>query len=107
MSVCLFLSLGIGTLAFDTRLGLYSDPPSPEGLKFIAVVHDFLDLSQKLLFSIPSNLLRPYMDTPALKKLFKAGDEILDIGEVFIDRKMKELKEMTSNGIASPGKGTT
>ena len=70
MFVCLFLSVGIGTMAFDTRLGLYSDPPSPEGLKFIAAVHDFFDLSQKLLLSIPSNLMRPYMDTPALKKFF-------------------------------------
>ena len=103
--VCLFLSLGIGTMAFDTRLGLYSDAPSPEGLKFIAAVHDFFDLSQKLLVSIPSNMLRPYMDTPALKKFFEAADEILDIGEIFINRKMKELKEMKGKGIESPGKG--
>ncbi|XP_015780625.1 PREDICTED: cytochrome P450 27C1-like [Acropora digitifera] len=94
----------IGTMAFDTRLGLYSDPPSPEGLKFIAAVHDFFDLSQKLLLSIPSNLMRPYMDTPALKKFFTAADEILDIGEVFVNRKIKELEEMSNKGIESPGK---
>ena len=105
MFVCLFLSVGIGTMAFDTRLGLYSDPPSPEGLKFIAAVHDFFDLSQKLLLSIPSNLMRPYMDTPALKKFFTAADEILDIGEVFVNRKMKELEEMSNKGIESPGQG--
>lgn len=103
--VCLFLSLGIGTMAFDTRLGLYSDPPSPEAQKFIVAVQDFFELSQKLLLSIPSNRLRPYMDTPTLKKFFKVADEILDIGKVFVDKKVKELKETTSKGIESSGKG--
>ena len=105
MFVCLFLSLGIGTMAFDTRLGLYSDPPSPEAQKYIVAVQDFFELSQKLLLSIPSNLLRPYMDTPTLKKFFKVADEILDIGKVFVDKKVKELKETTSKGIESSGKG--
>ncbi|XP_015780624.1 PREDICTED: cytochrome P450 10-like [Acropora digitifera] len=94
----------IGTMAFDTRLGLYSDPPSPEAQKFIVAVQDFFELSQKLLLSIPSNLLRPYMDTPTLKKFFKVADEILDIGKAFVDRKVKELKETTSKGIESSGK---
>ena len=99
------LSSGVGTMAFDTRLGLYRDQPPPEALKFIQAVHDFFLLSQKLLLSIPSNLVRPYMDTPAVKKLFKVADDILDIGEGFIHKKMKELKELANNGDKSSGKG--
>lgn len=94
----------VGTMAFDTRLGLYRDQPPPEALKFIQAVHDFFLLSQKLLLSIPSNLVRPYMDTPAVKKLFKVADDILDIGEGFIHKKMKELKELANNGDKSSGK---
>ena len=43
-------------------------------------------------------MIRPYMDTPALKKFFKYADAIIDIGQVFVDRKMRELKQMAEKG---------
>jgi len=89
----------IGTLAFDARLGLYEDPPKQEALKFIEEVQNFFRLSHKLMFSIPSTIARKYVDTPTFKKFLECGDTVLDLGQSFVDRKMKELKEMTEKGI--------
>ncbi|XP_015780617.1 PREDICTED: cytochrome P450 27C1-like [Acropora digitifera] len=88
----------IGTVAFNTRLGLYQDPPPEKALKFIEAVDTFFIQTQKML-NLPSAMMRQYIDTPALKKFFKAADDIVDIGEYFISNKMKELKEMTEKGI--------
>ena len=55
--------------------------------------------------SVPSVMMRRYIDTPALKKFFKAADDIVDIGEYFISNKMKELKEMTEKGIEPSDEG--
>ncbi|XP_073228660.1 cytochrome P450 27C1-like [Porites lutea] len=90
---------GISTVAFDTRLGLYDDSPPPEALLFIREVQNFFALSHKLLFSAVSRFARQYFDTPLLKRFLKCGDTILDIGQGFVDKKMKELKEMTEKGI--------
>ena len=99
MTVFYNYSLGIGTLAFDTRLGLYEDPPPSEALKFIEEVQNFFALSHKLLFSIPSTIARRYVDTPMFKKFLKCGDTVLDIGQGFVNKKMAELKEMAEKGI--------
>lgn len=93
-----FLS-GVGTVAFDSRLGLYEDPPSREALRFIEEVQNFFTLSHKLLFSVTSRFVRQYVDTPTLKKFWKTADAVFEIGQGFVDRKMKELKEMADKGI--------
>ena len=74
-------------------------------MKFIKAVDMFFTQSQKILFSLPSAMMRRYIDTPALKKFFKAADDIVDIGEYFISNKMKELKEMTEKGIEVSDEG--
>lgn len=96
---------GIGTVAFDARLGLYEQPPKDEALKFIEEVQTFWTLTQKLMFSVPSNMVRPYMDTPTLKKFHKCADTIINIGQGFVDKRMRELKEMAEKGI-DPSDGT-
>ena len=88
-------------MAFDVRLGLYDDPPKKEALKFIDAVQNFLLLTHKLVFSIPSSIIRPHVDTPAFKKFLKYADTILDIGQGFVDKKTKELKEMAEKGFKS------
>ena len=108
MQLSLFVYIfksGIGTVAFDARLGLYEDSPPKEALQFIEEVQNFFTLSHKLFFSIPSRIARQYMDTPTFKKFLRCGDAILDIGRGFVDKKMRELKEMTEKGI-DPSDGT-
>ena len=48
-------------------------------------------------------MVRRYIDTPVLKKFFKAADDVWEIGHDFIDKKMRELKEMTENDIEPSG----
>ena len=86
---------GIGTVAFDARLGLYEDHPPEQALTFIKEIQNFFSLSHKLLFSAVSRFARQYIDTPTLKKFFKCGDTIREIGLGFIQKKMREIKEMT------------
>ena len=102
-SINILLSPGIGTVAFDTRLGLYEDPPPQEALKFIDAVQNYFELTHKLMLSIPSKMVRPYIDTPALKRFFKAADDILEIGQGFVDNKMRDLKELTEKDIKPSG----
>ncbi|XP_068714941.1 cytochrome P450 27C1-like [Montipora foliosa] len=94
-----FSTESIGTVAFNTRLGLYQDSPPEKAVKFIEAVDAFMGQTQKIMMSGVSTFLRRYIDTPALKKFFKASDDIIEIGEYFISNKMKELKEMTEKGI--------
>ena len=85
---------GIGTVAFDARLGLYEEPTPEEALTFIKEVQNFFSLSQKLLFSAVSRFARQYIDTPTLKKFFKCSDTVLEIGRGFVEKKMREIKKM-------------
>ena len=96
-----FACTGIGTVAFDTRLGLYDDPIPPEALQFINEVQNFFALSHKLIFSAAHRIAGPYIDTPLFKKFLKCGDTILDIGQGFVEKKMMELKEMAEKGTDS------
>ena len=76
-------------------------------MKFIEAVDIFMVQTQKIMMGGVSTFLRRYIDTPALKKFFKACDDIVEIGEYFISNKMKELKEMTEKGIEPSDEGKT
>lgn len=98
--VTFYMFKGAGILAFDARLGLYEDPPTEEAMKFIQGMHDFLLLSHQLFFSVSYRMAQRFnIDTPKLKKFFKTADVLIDIGEIFVDKKMRELKEMAEKGI--------
>ena len=90
---------GVGTLAFDTRLGLYEDPPPQVALEFTEAVNNSLELSQQLTFNIFSRIAYQYIDTPVFKKFLKNADLILEIGHSFVEKKMRELKEMDEKGV--------
>ena len=94
---------GIITLAFDTRIGLYEDPPKDEALKMSELIREHLDLSQKLIFNIVSRFASQYIETPTLKKFYKCADASFDMGLALIDKKMRELKEMEEKGILASG----
>ena len=66
--IVIFLFLGIGTVAFDSRFGLYEDTPPQEALDFTKAVNDFFELSQQLLYSILNRVALKYVDTPKYKK---------------------------------------
>ena len=97
--IVIFIFLGIGTVAFDSRFGLYEDTPPQEALDFTKAVNDFFELSQQLLYSILNRVALKYIDTPKYKKFSKNYDTILEIGQRFVEKKMMEVKDMTEKGI--------
>ena len=86
-------------MAFDNRFGLYEDAPPRDALEFTKAVDDFFELSQQLMLNVLQRVASRYMDTPMYKKFSKVQDTILDIGQRFVNKKMKELKEMADRGI--------
>ena len=96
-----FLSSGIGTCAFDTRLGLYEDPPNKQGVHFINTVRKRFELSQQLTFNPVGKVASQYFETPTLKKFLKASDDLFDIGQDLVKQKLRELKKETGKGLNS------
>ena len=96
-----FLFPGIGTFAFDTRLGLYEDPPNKQGVHFINTVRKRFELSQQLTFNPVGKVASQYFETPTLKKFLKASDDLFDIGQVLVKQKLRELKDETEKGLHS------
>ena len=66
---------------------------------YIYKYDDFFELSQQLMLNVLQRAASRYMDTPMYKKFSKAQDTVLDIGQRFVNKKMKELKEMADRGI--------
>ncbi len=93
----MLIILGVGTLVFDTRIGLYDDPPSEVAIKFIHAVHDTFASLHILLFGFVEKSFLPYMDTPAFKKLSKSLDTQNEVAMMYINKKMKELEEMANS----------
>lgn len=90
---------GIATLVFNTRLGLYEDQPPQLALKFTEVVNNFFELSHKLLFNPLSRIARQYFDPPTFKKFLENADAFMETGQGIVDKKTRELTEMTEKGI--------
>ena len=97
-----FLSSGIGTFAFDTRLGLYQDPPNKKGVHFINTVRKRFELSQQLTVNPVGKVASQYFETPTLKKFLKASDDLFDIGQDLVNQTRMELKKEAEKGLNSP-----
>ena len=85
-------------MVFDTRVGLYNDPPSEEALRFIGSIHDTFQSLHAFVFGIVEKNLFQYMNTPNFVKLERALDTSFEIGRGYIDKKMKDLEEMAHKG---------
>ena len=79
---------------FDTRVGLYEDPPNADATRFIRAVLDMFENGHHLFFGILEKKLLPYVETPSYKKVCSAMDTTNEICLMFVERKKKELQEM-------------
>lgn len=80
----------IGTYVFDTRIGLYDDPPNEDALTLIENVRAFITETGKLESVVP---LYKYVDTPSWKRFCDAQDKTIAIGEKYVNRKIKQINE--------------
>ena len=74
---------------------MFNDPPNEEAVRFINGVQEALESMQILVFGFVEKNLLPYVDTPSFKKFCKAVDGNDEILRMFINKKIKELEDMT------------
>jgi len=86
----------VGTYVFDARIGLFDDPPSEQGTRFIQAVHDFFDNSHYLMMDVVERTLYSFAETPKFRKICQALDVTHEIGYKFVDDKIKELANMAT-----------
>ena len=81
---------------FDASIGLFDDPPSKKGTRFIQAVHDSFDNSHYLMFDAVERTFYSFANTPKFRKVCQALDVMNDIGYKFVDDKIKELDKMAT-----------
>ena len=82
---------------FNTRVGLYEEPPREELLRFIQAVQDFFFYLHRLETGV-ERLLFQYIDTPSWKKFRSAQDTLIEVGQLYVDKTMKKLEESSLKG---------
>ena len=78
---------------------LYEDAPTQEDQRFTLQLENFLKFLHKLIFNLPSTVAGKYIDKFAFKKFLKCGNAAFEISQGFVDKEMKELKEMEDKRI--------
>jgi len=89
--------LGFGTIAFDTRVGLYDDPPNKEIVKMIEATKETVKYWGKSSRGLESLLFR-FVTTPSYRKFCKVQDIAIGISQRIVDEKVSELKKMAEEG---------
>lgn len=79
-------------MVFDSRIGLYEDPPQRDPMRFIKAVESLLESTQQVELGF-ENFLYNHFNTPSWKKLCEAQEVIIEIGQKYVDMKIETLKE--------------
>lgn len=90
---------GISSILFETRLGCLQEEVPEDTLRFIRGVNDMLLLSNMVaLFPRWTRSFLPYW-----KRFVQAWDDISDVAQSLIERRMKELEEQVRSGAPPDG----
>ena len=89
--------VAVGTMAFDTRVGLYDDPPNMETVKMIEATKETFKCLGKLSGGLEGLLFR-FVTTPSFRKYCEVQDIAIGISQKFVDDKISELKAMAEEG---------
>lgn len=85
---------GISSILFETRLGCLQEEIPHNTLRFIAAVNDMLTLSETvLLFPRWSRGILPFW-----KRFVQAWDDLCDVAQTLIDRRLAEIKAQVHSG---------
>ena len=98
-SLILVPVVAVGTMAFDTRVGLYDDPPNKETVRMIEATKEAFKYLGKLSAGW-EGLLSRFVTTPSCRKYFEVQDIAIGISQKFVDDKISELKAMAQEGKA-------
>ena len=89
--------VAVGTMAFDTRVGLYDDPPNKEIVKMIEATKETFKCLGKLSRGL-EGLLSKFVTTPSCRKFYEVQDISIGISQKFVDDKISELKAKAEEG---------
>ncbi|XP_041821799.1 sterol 26-hydroxylase, mitochondrial [Chelmon rostratus] len=85
---------GISSILFETRLGCLQEEIPKDTLRFIAATDDMLTLSDTvLLFPQWSRRILPFW-----KRFLQAWDDLYDVAQTLIDKRIAEIKAQVSSG---------
>ncbi|XP_023285592.1 sterol 26-hydroxylase, mitochondrial-like [Seriola lalandi dorsalis] len=90
---------GISSILFETRLGCLQEEIPPDTLRFIAAVNNMLTLSDMVvLFPRWSRSVLPFW-----KRFVQAWDDLYDVAQTLIDRRMAEIGAQVCSGEPAEG----
>ncbi|KAI5108738.1 cytochrome P450 27C1 [Silurus meridionalis] len=85
---------GISSILFETRLGCLQEEIPTETLRFIKAANDMLTLSETVLF-FPQWTRNIF---PFWKRFIQAWDDLYDVAQNLIDRKVKQMDQKVQRG---------
>ncbi|XP_042369228.1 sterol 26-hydroxylase, mitochondrial [Plectropomus leopardus] len=90
---------GISSILFETRLGCLQEEIPHETLRFIKAVNDMLTLSETVvLFPRWSRSIVPFW-----KRFVQAWDDLYDVAQTLINRRVAEIEAQMSRGELAEG----
>nr|XP_020447691.1 cytochrome P450 27C1-like [Monopterus albus]XP_020447692.1 cytochrome P450 27C1-like [Monopterus albus] len=90
---------GISAILFETRLGCLQEEIPKDTVRFIAAVNDMLTTSDLvMLFPRWSRSILPYW-----KRFVQAWDDLYDVAQTLINRRMAEIKAQARSGESAEG----
>ncbi|XP_072233632.1 sterol 26-hydroxylase, mitochondrial [Leuresthes tenuis] len=90
---------GISSILFETRLGCLQEEIPQDTLRFIAAVNDMLMLSDiVIIFPRWSRSIVPFW-----KRFVQAWDDLYDVAQTLIDRRMAEIEAQVCSGEPAEG----
>ncbi|XP_071335846.1 sterol 26-hydroxylase, mitochondrial [Trachinotus anak] len=90
---------GISSILFETRLGCLQEEIPQDTLRFIAAVNNMLTLSDLvLLFPSWSRSILPFW-----KRFVQAWDDLYDVAQALINRRVAEIEAQVSSGEPAEG----
>ena len=81
---------------FDRRVGLFDDPPKERALQFVGAVQKFLEELGISLFGFP--FYKYFNNSPSFLRFSRADEDLLNLGKLYIDEKIKSLEEELQQG---------
>ena len=95
----------MGIIVFDSRIGLFDDPPNSEAIEMVKAVYDSFKLMGKLNGGLESFLLKyTCFKTSTFKTMCDVLDVVVKTSYKLVDKTMKKLQEKADDVENDQGK---
>ena len=95
----------MGIIVFDSRVGLFDDPPNSEAVEMVKAINDSFKLMGKLNGGLESFLLKyTCYKTSTFKTMCDVLDVVVKTSYKLVDKTMKKLQEKADDVENDQGK---